>query len=343
MELLEKLCNAYGVSGDTDAVAKIIIDEIMPFCEKIEMMKDGNIIAYKKGLRRNPKTVMLCAHMDEVGFLVKDITKDGYLLFESVGGIDERILLSQKVRIGDNDIPGVVGVKAVHMATKEEREKTIKMEDLYIDTGVYSRREIEELVEKGDFIKFDSKFVKFGENKIKAKAIDDRVGVRILIEMLKREALYDFVAAFVVNEEIGTQGAKTAAYRVNPEIALILEGTTCSDVPGTKPQEQSTNQGEGPAISIVDRTSYSNQALNDFLVKLARDNHVKYQFKRTTMGGNDAGAIAVNGSGVKTAVVSMPVRYIHSPVSVMDRGDYEEGLKLVGLFVDNIGGFRDEK
>ena len=342
MELLERLCNAHGVSGDTDAVAEIIIDEIMPFCEKIEVMNEGNIIAYKKGRQRNPKKVMLCAHMDEVGFLVKDITEDGYLRFESVGGIDERILLSQKVRIGDSNIPGVVGVKAVHMATKEEREKTIKMEKLYIDTGVYSRREIEELVEKGDSVKFDSEFVKFGENKIKAKAIDDRVGVRMLIEMIKKEVSYDFVAAFVVNEEIGTQGSKTAAYRVSPDIALILEGTTCSDVPGTKPHEQSTNQGEGPAISIVDRTSYSNRALNDFLVKLAQENDVKYQFKRTTMGGNDAGSIAVNGTGVKTAVVSMPVRYIHSPASVMDLRDYEEGLKLVSLFVDNIGGFKDE-
>ncbi len=342
MELLKKLCNAHGVSGDTEEIAQIIAGEISPFCEKIERMKDGNLIAYKKGKNRSPKTVMLCAHMDEVGFLVKDITEDGYLQFESVGGVDERILLSQKVLIGDRNIPGVVGVKAVHMATKAERETTIKMENLYIDTGVGSRREIEELVERGDYVKFDSEFVKFGEHKIKAKALDDRIGVRILIELLKKEVQYDFVAAFIVNEEIGTQGSKTASYLIQPDIALVLEGTTCSDVPGTKPHEQSTNQGEGPAISVVDRTSYSDKGLNDFLIRLAQEHHIKYQMKRTTAGGNDAGSIAVSGKGVKTAVLSMPVRYIHSPVSVMDLRDYEEGMKLASLFVDHIGGFKDE-
>ena len=339
MELLEKLCNAHGVSGDTDEVAAIILEEIQPYCAKIEVMNDGNIIAHKKG-RCNPKyRTMLCAHMDEVGFLVKEITDDGYLKFESVGGIDERILLSQRVLIGDNNIPGVVGIKAVHMQTKEERGKTIPMENLYIDTGVYSRREIEELVELGDSVKFDSKFVKFGENKVKAKAIDDRIGVRLLIEMLKLEPEYDFVAAFVVNEEIGTQGSKTAAYHVAPDIALVLEGTTCSDVPGTKCHEQSTNQGNGPAISIVDRTSYSDRELNDFIIRLAEENGINYQLKRTTMGGNDAGSIAVSGDGVKTAVISMPVRYIHSPSSVMDWGDYQKGVRIVTLFVDHIGQF----
>ncbi len=342
MELLKRLCEAHGISGDTDLIAHMILEEIQPFCSKIERMKDGNLIAYKEGKKHPDFTVMLCAHMDEVGFLVKEITEDGYLHFEAVGGVDERILLSQKVLVGEDDIPGVIGVKAVHMTTKEEREKTIKIENLYIDIGAENGQNAEEMVEKGDSVKFDSDFVEFGEHKIKAKALDDRVGVRMLIELLKQEAEYDFVAAFVVNEEIGLQGSKTAAYRVQPDVALILEGTTCSENPDTKPHEQSTNQGKGIALSIVDNSSYSNRELNAFLVRLAEENNVPYQWKRTVSGGNDAGSICVSGKGVKTAVLSVPVRYIHSPVSVMDKRDYEAGLKLVSLFAEHIGGLKDE-
>lgn len=337
--MLEKLTNAFGVSGADEEVKKIILDEITPYCDNIEILKDGNIIAFKKGKNKMDKKVMISAHTDEVGFMVKDITKEGYLELCEVGGIDSRILLSKKVFVGDNKIPGIIGIKAVHMTTKEEREKTVDIEKLYVDIGAESYEEAIKYVERGDYIAFDSKYTKLSDTRVKAKALDDRTGVAILIELLKRDAEYDFYAVFNSLEEIGLKGAMTASYCVNPDIALILEGTTCSDVSGTDEYNQSTKLGEGVALSICDGASCSSPELNSYILKLAKDNDIKLQFKRTNKGGNDAGAVQLAKDGVQTAVLSVPLRYIHSPVSVMDLRDYESANKLVSKFIDNIGGY----
>jgi len=336
--MLEKLTNAFGVSGADDEVKKIILDEITPYCDKIDILKDGNIIAFKKGKKTPNKKIALYVHTDEVGFIIKDITDDGYIKFEEVGGIDSRILLSSRVFIGDNKIPGIIGIKAVHMTSKEEREKTVKITDLYIDIGASSKEETEKYVKKGDYILFDSKYETLSENKVKGKAFDNRAGVSILISLLKEEAEYDYWVSFNSLEEIGLRGAMTASYFIKPDVALILEGTTCSNGPGTDPMSQSTVSGEGAALSISDGASCSSWELNDFIIKLAEENDIKMQFKRTNRGGNDAGKIQISETGVKTAVISVPVRYIHSPVSVMDLRDYESALKLARCFVNSFGG-----
>ena len=336
--MLEKLSNAFGVSGADEEVKEIILREITPYCEKIEILKDGNIIAFKKGKKTPKKKIMLFAHTDEVGFIVKSITDDGYLKFEEVGGIDARILLSSRVVIGDKKIPGIIGIKAVHMTSKEEREKTVKITDLYIDIGVDSKEEAEKYVNKGDYIAFDSSYEKLSENRVKGKAFDNRAGVSILIELLKKDALYDFYASFNSLEEIGLKGAMTVARYAEPDIALILEGTTCSDVPGTPCENQSTVLGGGAALSVADGASCSSKELNEFIVNLAKENNIKLQVKRTGRGGNDAGAVQVSGVGVKTSVISVPVRYIHSPVSVMDLRDYESAFQIAECFVNSLGG-----
>lgn len=336
--MLEKLTNTFGVSGCDEEVKDIILKEITPYCENISFTKDGNIIAFKKGKKTPLKKIMISAHTDEVGFMVKDITKEGYLEICSVGGIDSRILLSKRVFIGDKKVPGIVGIKAVHMVSKEEREEVVPIEKLYVDIGALNYEDALKYISRGDYICFDSEYEKLSENRVKAKALDDRVGVCALIELLKEESEYDYYAVFNSLEEIGLRGAMTASYYVNPDIALILEGTTCSDVLYTKSHEQSTNLGNGAALSLCDSASISDKLINEYIFKIAKENNIKLQFKRTNMGGNDAGAIQTAKDGVQTAVLSVPLRYIHSPVSVMDLRDFENYKKLVREFVNNIGG-----
>lgn len=336
--MLEKLSYASGVSGADEEVKNIILEEIKPYCDDIHIMRDGNIIAFKKGRKTPSKKLMLSAHTDEVGFIVKAVTEEGYLKFESIGGIDLRILLSSRVFVGENKIPGIIGVKAIHMTTKEEREKTVKMTEMYIDIGADSKEEALKYVSKGDYIMFDSEYKILSSDKVMGKAFDDRAGVSILIELLKEEAEYDYYVAFNSLEETGLKGAMTAAYFVKPDMALILEGTTCSDGPGSDPQNQSTVSGNGAALSINDSTSCSSRELNEFIMKLSKENGIKIQYKRTNKGGNDAGSIQISETGIKTTVVSVPVRYIHSPVCVMDMRDYKSALDIARCLVNSFGG-----
>ncbi len=340
--MLEKLTNISGVSGNDSEVKKIILKEITPFCENIEIMKDGNIVAFKKGKKAPSKKIMISAHTDEVGFMVKDITPEGYLELCEVGGVDSRILLSKRVFVGDNKIPGIIGIKAVHMADKEEREKIVPIEKMYVDIGAYDYDDALKYINRGDYITFDSQYTPLGEKRVVAKALDDRVGVSILISLLKKDVEYDFYAVFNSLEEIGLKGAMTASYKVNPDIALIIEGTTCSDVKGTREHLKSTVLGKGGVLSIGDRTSVSNRSLNDFIISLSEKHNIPLQIKGTNMGGNDAGAIQTAGDGVKTAVLSVPLRYIHSPVSVMDKADYESVLNIALAFINNIGEFNHD-
>lgn len=337
--MLEKLTNTFGVSGCDEEVKDIILNEITPYCENVSFTKDGNIIAFKKGKKTPSKKIMVSAHTDEVGFMVKDITKEGYLEICSVGGIDSRILLSKRVVIGDEKIPGIIGIKAVHMVSKEEREEVVPVDKLYVDIGAFDYEDALKYVNRGDYICFDSEYEYLSTKRVKAKALDDRVGVCALIELLKEEFEYDFYAVFNSLEEIGLRGAMTSSYFVNPDIALILEGTTCSDVLYTKSHEQSTNLGKGVALSVCDSASISDSKLNEYIIRIAKENDINLQLKRTNMGGNDAGAIQTAKDGVKTAVLSVPLRYIHSPVSVMDLSDFDNYKKLVREFINNIGGF----
>ena len=337
--MLKKLTEAFGVSGSDETVKELILEEITPYCDNIKIMKDGNIIAFKKGKKTPSKKVMISAHTDEVGFMVKDITKEGYLEICEVGGVDSRILLSKKVYVGDKKIPGIVGIKAVHMTEKKEREEIVPIEKMYVDIGAYDYEDATKYVERGDYILFDSEYISLSQNKVKAKALDDRVGVNILINLLKSDCEYDFYAVFNSLEEIGLKGAMTASYLVNPDVALILEGTTCSDVLDTKEHMQSTNLGGGAVLSICDRTSVSDRVLNEFIIKLSKKENIKLQFKRTNRGGNDAGSIQTAKDGCKTAVISVPLRYIHSPVSVMDKRDFDAANNLAKAFINNIGEF----
>ncbi len=334
--MIRKLTETDGVSGFEDAVREIIINEISDCCSELKVDGMGNLIAFKEAANdpKHSKTVLLSAHMDEVGFIISGITKDGYLKFQTVGGIDTRILISQRVRM--DKIRGVIGLKAVHLTTRDDRKKTPSESELYIDIGAENREAAEKLVAIGDYFSFDSEYVEFGDM-IKAKALDDRIGCAILIEMLKKSHSVNLICTFTVQEEVGLRGAKCAVYGLSPDCALVLEGTTCSDMTGVPKNLRVTKSGGGAAISILDSASRADSGMIERLKKAAETRGIPYQFKASTAGGNDAGAIYTSCGGIKTASLSVPCRYIHSPVSAASKRDIDSCIKIVRGFLEDYG------
>lgn len=332
---LKDLTKLNGISGNEDEVRDYIKNNIINFADELKTDRLGNLIAYKRGNGRKLK-VMLSAHMDEVGFMVTGHGKDGSVRFKPVGGIDERILPGKEVFIGPERIPGVIAIKPIHLQDKDTRNVNVKLKNLYIDIGADKKEEAEKAAPLGEFICFSDEYQEMGDSVVKAKALDDRVGCAILMDMAKEKYNFDLYLCFTVQEEIGLRGSETAAYQVAPDIALAVEGTTCSDVPEVEEQDYSTRLGEGAALTIMDRTAYADKRLTSFIYKLAQDKGLKVQYKQTTTGGNDAGKIQRSREGVITAAISVPCRYIHSPVSMMDKRDYESCKEIVRALLREI-------
>ena len=333
---LKELTEINAVSGNEGKIRGKLVNMITPYADSVTVDTMGNIIAHKKGTQKSDKTIIVSAHMDEVGFIISDITDDGYLKFKSVGGIDPGILLAQRVVVGDNEIKGVIGVKAVHLQSPSERKTVIKEKDMYIDIGASSGDEARSMVSKGDYAAFDSRYILLGRDMVKAKALDDRVGCAILTELIKESYPSDIYFCFCVQEEVGLRGARVLAKRLDADIALILESTTCSDVPDTKGHQLVTKLGDGPAVSVMDGGSYSDKELNELIFDTAKQNRIRYQLKKSAMGGNDAGAYQTGGTGCRTAVISLPCRYIHSPVSCAKLGDMDNMLKLAKAVLERL-------
>ncbi len=337
--MLKKLTEAFGVSGYETEVRNIIMDELQNCEVDISVDSMGNMLVFKLAEENSDaKTILLSAHMDEVGFIVADITDDGYIKFASVGGIDPRILISKRVCV--NGRKGVIGLKPIHLTTKEERKTTPSEDKLFVDIGAKNKADAETVVQKGDYFGFDSIYVEFG-NQIKAKALDDRLGCAIMIEMLKKNWNVNLVCAFTVQEEVGLRGAKVAAKGVNPDYAVVIEGTTCNDMTGIPENLRVTKSGGGAAISILDSASKADRELVDLLVSAAESRNIPWQFKASTAGGNDAGSIYLADGGIKTASLSVPCRYIHSPVCVMNKADFKSCQRIIEGFLDDCG--KDER
>lgn len=332
VELLKRLTEASGVSGNENEVRDIILKLASQTSDDSYVDRMGNVIAVKKGTSSDKK-VMVAAHMDEVGFIISGISENGMLKFHPVGGIDQRILISKRVLIGLNRVPGVIGVKAIHLQERQERNTIIKQRQMYIDIGANSKEEASRVVKIGDYAVFDSDFLLFGDHKVKAKALDDRIGCSILLELLKDTYDFDLYACFTVQEEVGLRGAGVATYHIEPDIGVVVEGTTCADIPDVPEHQETTRMGKGPAISFMDYSSIANKKLFKQMVKTAQDNSIPYQIKENVAGGNDAGRIQQSRSGVPTIAVSVPCRYIHSPSSVMDLNDFNNTLLLVQQFL----------
>lgn len=330
--LLKRLTEGAGVSGNEKEVRDIIIEEIKDCVDNLKVDKLGNIIAYKKG-QGSSKKLMVTAHMDEIGLMIIDIDDMGLLKFTTVGGIDKRILVSKPVLVGKNKIPGVIGAKPIHLQKREEWKNALGIEQMYIDIGADGKSEAERLVSIGDYVVFDSQYIEFGDNLVKAKALDNRVGCGLLIKLLQEIEDIEFYGVFTVMEEIGLIGAGPAAYAVDPDISIILEGTLCYDMPKLDEHLVPTYLNKGPAISLVDRTTLFHREFRDKIVEIAKKNNIPYQYRKTAMGGNDSGKIHTTKEGSITSTISVPCRNIHSPTSVMSKADYENTYKLLNAIL----------
>jgi endoglucanase len=271
---------------------------------------------------------MISAHMDEVGLIVSNIDSDGFIKFKAVGGIDQRVLNSKVVLVGENRIPGVIGSKAVHLMSDKERGSSIPIDKLYIDIGTSTKEETEKLVSIGDYAAFKSNYVEFGDNMIKAKALDNRAGCSILLELLSQKLDAEFYGVFTVMEEVGLRGAETAAYQLEPDLGIILEGTVCADMPEVDEHERSTLIGKGVVLSLMDSTTIYEIDVVRSVAKIAEEHSITYQYKRSTSGGNDAGVIHKTKKGAKVVSISVPCRYIHSSISVASKNDLNGVLRL---------------
>ncbi len=339
LSVIREFTDIHSVSGNEFKIRTKITEKITPLADSITVDTMGNLIAFKKGRISGNKKILVCAHMDEVGFIISDITDDGFLKFKCVGGIDPRIMLAQNVLIGENSVGGVIGIKAVHLQSAQEQNSVVKPKDMYIDIGASSKEEAQSFVKKGDYACFDSAFTELGGGLIKAKALDDRAGCAMLCELMKNKYESDLYFCFSVQEEVGLRGARVIARRLNADAAIILEGTTCSDIAGVKPHEFATVCGNGPVVSIMDRASYSDKNLNRFICQIAEKSKIPFQFKQSAMGGNDAGVYQNAAAACKTSVISLPCRYIHSPVSCANTDDINNMYSLTENVLENIHTF----
>lgn len=336
LELIKELCALNGVSGDEDQVREFIRAQAEPYADSIRTDALGNLIVFKKGTKTTGHKLLMAAHMDEVGLIVTHVTDEGYLKFEFVGGVDRRVAIGKSVVLGNQAVRGIIGLKAIHLVSREERKKTPKTDSMYIDIGAKNKEEALKLVQPGTYGSFVSEPEAFGNGLLKAKAIDDRVGCAIMLSLLQEELPMDVTFAFTAQEEVGTRGAFGAAFSVSPEIALVLETTTAADLPNVEDHRKVCAPGKGPVISYMDGGTIYDRGLFEDLRRLAEENQIPWQTKEYIAGGNDARSIQRSKAGVRVAAVSASVRYLHAPASVGSVADFENMLKLARLFVADV-------
>jgi len=340
IKLLEKLSNAFGPSGNEVEVAEILQKELEAYADETRIDKLGNIIFHHNGREGCPK-IMLAAHMDEVGFLITFIEENGFLRFDTIGGIPNIVMPGQRILLrGDKGfLKGLIGTKPPHLMTPEEQAKIIPKEDLFIDIGAETLNQAKEKgVDVGTTGVFDVEFTDLGDGYYRGKAFDDRAGCSVLAAVFKslKDSPYNFVAVGSVQEELGIRGAKTAAWQVDPDFGLALEGTFVSDVPTTRPDRVSSKIKGGPVVTIMDRTAFTHPHVLRTLIKVGREEAIPFQFKQVPLGGTDAGAIHLTKAGVPSGTVAIPCRYIHGPASIMHIDDLTNAIRLVTGFVKAI-------
>ena len=336
IELLEKLCNATAVSGDEHEVRQIVLAEIKPFADEIEVDALGNVLAKRFGSGENRVRVMLAAHMDEIGFMIVKKHDDNLFQFERVGGIDERQLPGKAVLVGRDHLAGVIGAKPIHMTTADERMKKIPVDALRIDLGP----EIGDKVKPGDRATFATRFKLHGPS-ILAKALDDRFGVSMLIELLKHPpANIDLLAAFTVQEEVGLRGARVAAYKFNPDMAIAVDSTPAYDLPHWDEEDENvqynTHLDAGPAIYVMDRATIADRRLVNLFTRAAEAEGIPYQYRQPGGGGTDAGVIHKTRAGIPSISVSVPSRYAHSAIGLARIEDWENTLRLLHAALSRV-------
>jgi endoglucanase len=322
--LLERLCNAMAVSGAESEVRRIVLEEVKPYADEVKVDALGNVLVTKCGNGRKPLRVLLDAHMDEVGFMIVEDEGDGIYRFELIGGIDKRYLVGKQVIVGKDHTPGVIGAKPIHLVSDDDT--SIGLDLLRIDLGPGGRAKV------GDYATFATKFKRLGGS-IFSKAIDDRIGLTTLIELLKNSsANIDLCASFSVQEEIGLRGAQVAAHYFDPDLAIAVDATPARDAPDFEGRENlsyNTKLGLGPAIYIANSSTINDQRLVQFLEETAIEEKIPYQFRQPGSGRTNASAIQRTRTGVPVVSVSVPHRYAHSPISLARVDDWKHTLNLL--------------
>lgn len=336
LAMLKDLTEAHGVPGFEEEI-QAVIKRYLPSQTKIEYDRLGSIVCKKEGRKPTPR-IMIPGHMDEIGFMVKLITDQGFIKFAPLGGWPDQVVLSQRVVIrgSKGNVPGLIGSKPPHLMTPEEKGKLVKKEDMFIDVGAKDKKEvIEELgIRVGDPIAPESPFGTLKNQKLLvAKAWDDRVGCALFIEVLKalqKESHPNTVYGVgTVMEEVGCRGAQTCAEVVNPDICIVAESGIAADVPGIKPEEAQGKLGGGPIIYALDGGMIAHRRLRDFVVNIAEKKKIPYQFSLLEGGSTDGRPIHLHARGVPTLFIGVPIRYIHCHAGIMNADDFDQTLKLL--------------
>jgi len=341
IRLLATLSNAFGPPGNEEKIREILRKELEEYADEVRVDKLGNILFFHHGKEGSPN-VMLAAHMDEVAFIVTFIEENGFLRFQTLGGITSNIMPGQMILLqGGNGryVKGIIGTKPPHIMTEEEQKKVVPIEDLFIDIGAESVEEAEQKnIEIGTRGVFDTEFSELGGGYLSGKAFDDRAGCTVLVEVFKalKDSPYNLVAVGTVQEEVGFRGAHTAAWQIDPDYGLAIEGTFAADVPGSRPDRTSAKLKGGPVVTIVDKATITHPTILNTLIKSGKEKSIPFQFKKVPMGATDAGAIHLTKAGVPSGTVAVPCRYIHGPASITHIDDLRNTIALTTEFVKAI-------
>ena len=321
--MLGQLTQLFGPSGSEELVAQFIATQVRPYCDELKTDTLGNLIVLRHG---TGKRIMVAAHMDEIGLMITHIDKEGFLRFAPLGGVRIPNLEGQRVKFGNGRI-GTIGVE------KLDKPTDFKLERLYLDIGVSSREEAEQLVHIGETAVFVGDFIESGSRLI-SKAFDDRIGCFVAIEALKRtKSTHELAFVFTVQEEIGTRGAKTAAYTLEPDLAIAVDVTATGDTPKAHPM--SVNLGSGVGIKVLDRSMVTSPQIKRWMADVATDKNIPFQWEVLEYGGTDSGAIHLSRGGVPSGVLSIPTRYVHSPAEMMDKRDVEAAVDLLVALLES--------
>ncbi|MBQ6813075.1 MAG: M42 family metallopeptidase [Methanobrevibacter sp.] len=342
IKLVEELCMTPGISGFEENIAEIIKRELKDVADTIETDPMGNVIATKKGSSKKGPTVMLASHMDEIGLMVRYIDDNGYLRFSTIGGINDQMLMNQTVVIHtkNGDVTGVIGSKPPHVTKPEERKKVVPFDEMFIDIGAKDKEQAEEMVTIGDPITFKTWFEAFPNNLVMCKALDNRLGCYVMMEVMKRvDSKATVYGVGTTQEEVGLKGAKVTSFKLNPDMAFALDVTLSGDHPGIKPDEAPVVIGKGPAVILIDasgRGIITPKSIRDLLIGTGEKNDIPFQLEVSDGGTTDGTAIHLTREGIPTGVLSVPTRYIHTTVSVASMDDVENTIELIVAAINSL-------
>ena len=336
-KLLAKICETAGAPGHEQRIREIVLKEVTPLVDNIEIDNMGNILAIKKGKQK--KRVMIAAHMDEIGFIVTHIDDNGFVFFHTLGGFDPKTLTAQRVIIhGKKDVAGVMGSKPIHLMNATDRAKVPTVKDYFIDTG-RPKKELEKIISVGDTITRERKLIEMGEC-INCKSLDNRVSVFILIEMfreMKKKPPYDVYGVFTVQEEIGIRGANVSSLSINPDFGFGLDTTIAWDTPGSTKQEQVSSLGNGACIKVMDSSTVCDYRMVSYMKEIAKNKKIKTQLEILPAGGTDtAGIQRMNPGGSIAGAVSIPTRHIHQVIEMVHKKDVRASIDLLRNCIEGL-------